>query len=176
MLPLHLQNEVIHPDGQIRAGFGDDHQRRAAFVDAASKALKAASKSGIPRVFVRMAFQVGGTDLPDNCELYRFVKQNEIMREGSWGAEFVDCLAPDRPSDVTVSHNRVNAFYATQLEQMLSDYGCEQLVLFGVATHSWSSIPRAMRLMLVLKSLLSLTLVVLFQGRGTRLACLRLET
>ena len=136
MLPLHLQNEVIHPDGQIRAGFGDDHQRRAAFVDAASKALKAASKSGIPRVFVRMAFQVGGTDLPDNCELYRFVKQNEIMREGSWGAEFVDCLAPDRPSDVTVSHNRVNAFYATQLEQMLSDYGCEHLVLFGVATHS----------------------------------------
>ena len=136
MLPLHLQNEVIHPDGQIRAGFGDDFKARADFVDAASKSLKAASTSGIPRVFVRMAFQVGGADLPDNCELYRFVKHNEIMREGSSGAEFFDCLAPDTPSDVTVSHNRVNAFYATQLEQMLSDYGCEHLVLFGVATHS----------------------------------------
>ncbi len=136
MLPLHLQNEVIHPDGQIRAGFGDDFKARADFVDAASKSLKAASTSCIPRVFVRMAFQVGGADLPDNCELYRFVKHNEIMREGSWGAEFFDCLAPDTPSDVTVSHNRVNAFYATQLEQMLSDYGCEHLVLFGVATHS----------------------------------------
>ena len=136
MLPLHLQNEVIHPDGQIRAGFGDDFKARADFVDAASKSLKAASTSGIPRVFVRMAFQVGGADLPDNCELYRFVKHNEIMREGSWGAEFFDCLGPDTPSDVTVSHNRVNAFYATQLEQMLSDYGCEHLVLFGVATHS----------------------------------------
>ena len=136
MLPLHLQNEVIHPDGQIRAGFGDDHKSRADFVDGASKALKAASTSGIPSVFVRMAFQVGGTDLPDNCELYRFVKQNEIMREGSWGAEFFDCLAPDTPADVVMSHNRVNAFYATQLEQMLSDYGCEHLVLFGVATHS----------------------------------------
>ena len=136
MLPLHLQNEVIHPDGQIRTGFGDDLKARADFIDAASKSLKAASTSGIPRVFVRMAFQVGGTDLPDNCELYRFVKHNEIMREGSWGAEFFDCLAPDTPADVTVSHNRVNAFYATQLEQMLSDYGCEHLVLFGVATHS----------------------------------------
>ena len=136
MLPLHLQNEVIHPDGQIRAGFGDDHKGRATFVDAASKALKAGSTSGIPRVFVRMAFQVGGTDLPDNCELYRFVKYNEIMREGSWGAEFVESLAPDRSSDVIVSHNRVNAFYATQLEQVLSNYGCEHLVLFGVATHS----------------------------------------
>jgi len=136
MLPLHLQNEVIHPDGQIRAGFGDDHEGRAKFVDAASRTLQAASISGIPRVFVRMAFQVGGTDLPDNCELYRFVKHNEIMREGSWGVEFFDSLAPDTPSDVIMSHNRVNAFYATQLEQVLSDYGCEHLVLFGVATHS----------------------------------------
>ena len=136
MLPLHLQNEVIHPDGQIRAGFGDDLKARADFVDAALKSLKAASTSDIPRVFVRMAFQVGGTDLPDNCELYRFVKRNEIMREGSWGAEVFDRLAPDTPSDVTVSPNRVNAFYATQLEQMLSGYGCEHLVLFGVATHS----------------------------------------
>ena len=136
MLPLHLQNEVIHPDGQIRAGFGDDQKGIAEFVDAASRALQAASISGIPRVFVRMAFQAGGTDLPDNCELYRFVKYNEILREGSWGAEFFDSLAPDTASDVIMSHNRVNAFYATQLEQVLSDYGCEHLVLFGVATHS----------------------------------------
>jgi nicotinamidase-related amidase len=136
MLPLHLQNEVIHPDGQIRAGFGDDQKGRAEFVGAASRTLQAASISGIPRVFVRMAFQAGGTDLPDNCELYRFVKYNEIMREGSWGAEFFDSLAPDTPSDVIMSHNRVNAFYATQLEQVLSDCGCEHLVLFGVATHS----------------------------------------
>jgi nicotinamidase-related amidase len=136
MLPLHLQNEVIHPDGQIRAGFGDDQKGRAEFVSAASRTLQAASISGIPRVFIRMAFQAGGTDLPDNCELYRFVKHNEIMREGSWGAEFFDSLAPDTASDVIMSHNRVNAFYATQLEQVLSDYGCEHLVLFGVATHS----------------------------------------
>ena len=136
MLPLHLQNEVIHPAGQIRAGFGNDQKSRAEFLGAASTALKAAATSGIPRVFVRMAFQVGGTDLPDNCELYRFVKYNEIMREGSWGAEFFDCLTPDLPCDVIVSHNRVNAFYTTQLEQVLSGYGCEHLVLFGVATHS----------------------------------------
>jgi nicotinamidase-related amidase len=136
MLPLHLQNEVIHPDGQIRAGFGDDQKGRAEFVGAASRTLQAALISGIPRVFIRMAFQAGGTDLPDNCELYRFVKHNEIMREGSWGAEFFDSLAPDTASDVIMSHNRVNAFYATQLEQVLSDYGCEHLVLFGVATHS----------------------------------------
>ena len=136
MLPLHLQNEVIHPAGQILAGFGGVEADRTEFISAASKALRAAVEADVQRIFVRMAFQSGGTDLADNCELYRFVKQNEVMREGSWGAEFFGALAPEHHTDIIVSHNRVNAFFATGLEAMLSDFGCDHLVLFGVATHS----------------------------------------
>lgn len=136
MLPLHLQNEVIHPAGQIHAGFGGARGDRTAFISAASTALQAAVEAGIQRIFVRMAFQLDGADLRENCELYRFVKQNEVMRDGSWGAEFFGALAPDFETDIIVSHNRVNAFFATGLEQMLSDFGCDHIVLFGVATHS----------------------------------------
>ena len=136
MLPLHLQNEVIHPAGQIHAGFGGAVGNRAEFISAASKALHAAVEAGVQRIFVRMAFQADGADLTDNCELYRFVKQNEVMRDGSWGAEFFGALAPDFETDIIVSHNRVNAFFATGLEEMLSDFGCDHIVLFGVATHS----------------------------------------
>lgn len=136
MLPLHLQNEVIHPAGQIHAGFGGAGGDRTAFISAASTALQAAVEAGIQRIFVRMAFQPDGADLIENCELYRFVKHNEVMRDGSWGAEFFGALAPDCDTDVIVSHNRVNAFFATGLEKMLSDLGCDHLVLFGVATHS----------------------------------------
>jgi nicotinamidase-related amidase len=64
------------------------------------------------------------------------VKQNEVMRDGSWGAEFFETLAPDCETDMVVSHNRVNAFFATGLEEILSDLGCDHLVLLGVATHS----------------------------------------
>jgi nicotinamidase-related amidase len=136
MLPLHLQNEVIHPDGQIHAGFGGPDDDRLAFVSAASAALRTAVEAGVQRVFVRMAFQPGGADLPDNCELYQSVKHNEVMREGSWGAEFFGALAPDAATDIIVSHNRVNAFFATDLEKILSDCDCDHVVLFGVATHS----------------------------------------
>ena len=136
MLPLHLQNEVIHPAGRIHAGFGGAEGDRTAFISAASSALQAAAEARVQRIFVRMAFQPDGADLTENCELYRFVKQNEVMRDGSWGAEFFEALAPDCETDIVVSHNRVNAFFATGLEEMLSDLGCDHLVLLGVATHS----------------------------------------
>ena len=100
------------------------------------EALQAAAEVGVQRIFVRMAFQPDGADLIENCELYRFVKQNEVMRDGSWGAEFFEALGPDCETDIVVSHNRVNAFFATGLEEMLSDLGCDHLVLLGVATHS----------------------------------------
>ena len=67
MLPLHLQNEVIHPAGQIHAGFGGAGGDRTAFISAASKALQAAAQARIQRIFVRIAFQPDGADLTENC-------------------------------------------------------------------------------------------------------------
>jgi len=59
-----------------------------------------------------------------------------VMREDSWGVQFVDGLEPEPGTDTVVSHNRVNAFYDTPLAQILADLDCTHLVLFGVATHS----------------------------------------
>ncbi len=136
LLALHLQNEVIHPEGRIFAGFGGPSGDRRPFIRAAQHVLLAATLNEIPRIFVRMAFRADGIDLPDNCELYRTVKLNEVMTEGSWGAEFFDELAPNLSSDIIISHNRVNAFYASELDSVLRTLGCGKLILFGVATHS----------------------------------------
>lgn len=136
VLPLHLQNEVIHPEGAIHAGFGGAGADRGPFMAAAQAVLGCARRTDIPIVYVRMAFQPGGVDLPENCELYRNVKHNEVMREGSWGVDFVAGLEPNLSADEVISHNRVNAFFATDLENVLSAMGCTNVVLFGVATHS----------------------------------------
>ena len=136
VVPLHLQNEVIHPDGAIHAGFGGPEGDRGPFLEAAVTVINRARAAAVPLVYVRMVFQAGGVDLPDNCELYRTVKHREVMREGSWGVQFVDGLEPEPGTDTVVSHNRVNAFYDTPLAQILADLDCTHLVLFGVATHS----------------------------------------
>ena len=58
------------------------------------------------------------------------------MREGSWGASFVEALAPRPGADAVITHNRVNAFYSSGLEAALSALKATHLVLMGVATHS----------------------------------------
>jgi len=52
MLPLHLQNEVIHPAGQIHAGFGGAGGDRTAFISAASKALCRRQLKRVSNVFL----------------------------------------------------------------------------------------------------------------------------
>ena len=136
MLPLHLQNEVIHPEGRIQAGFGKEDVRREMFLRGSRRALEFAFGAEIPVVHVRMAFSTDGSDLPENCELYRSVKKRGVMREGSWGAEFYDGLGPRDHRDKVVSHNRVNAFYESELASTLSALQCTHLMMFGVATHS----------------------------------------
>lgn len=136
VLPLHLQNEVIHPEGAIHAGFGGPGADREPFMAAAQAVLHCSRRAGVPIVYIRMAFQPGGIDLPENCELYRTVKHNEVMREGSWGVEFMAGLEPKQPADQVISHNRVNAFFGTNLETTLGSLKCADVVLFGVATHS----------------------------------------
>ena len=135
VLPLHFQNEVIHPDGAIHAGFGGPHGDREPFLAAAAQVLAKSRAAVVPLIYLRMAFQPGGTDLPDNCALYRNVKAAGVMQEGSWGTGFVDALGP-QPGDAIVSHNRVNSFFATDLAERIAATGRGRLVLMGVATHS----------------------------------------
>ncbi|MFD2500166.1 cysteine hydrolase family protein [Rhizorhabdus histidinilytica] len=40
------------------------------------------------------------------------------------------------PGEAVVTHGRVNAFYASDLEQVLAGIGAERLILAGVATNS----------------------------------------
>lgn len=55
-------------------------------------------------------------------------------REG-WGAEFHEALGPSG-DEFVVKHSRVNAFYGSQLEELLCVLKAERLVMAGVATNS----------------------------------------
>ena len=57
------------------------------------------------------------------------------MVEGSWGAEFHKGLEPLADEEV-ITHNRVNAFYGTDLEDRLHRMGIGHLVIAGVAMNS----------------------------------------
>lgn len=134
VLALHYQNEVLHPDGQIRLGVADD-DRRGSVVAAATRFLAGARGAGLPIVHVRIAFPAGHQGVLTNAPIFRNVVRSGAMVEGSWGSEFHEGLEPLQ-GEAVVTHNRVNAFYDSPLEMVLRGLSATRLILAGVATNS----------------------------------------
>lgn len=137
LLALHYQNEVLHPEGKIRLGLTGDSPLRDGVVAAARRLLGGVRGLGLPVVSVRIAYRPDYSDVVRNCTIFRNVVAIGAMPEGSWGAGFYDGLGPiERPGEHVVTHNRVNAFYGTELETLLQRLQARRLVVAGVATNS----------------------------------------
>ena len=135
LVALHYQNEVLHAKGKIKVGVGDDDGNRTAVTASAGRLLGAARAAGVPVVSVRIAFRPDHADVIQNAKIFRDVVRNKAMVDGSWGAEFYDGLGPIA-DEFVVKHTRVNAFYGSQLEEVLRRLKAERLIIAGVATNS----------------------------------------
>lgn len=138
LIALHYQNDVLHPDGKIRVGLAADSPVRASVIAAAEGLLAGARQRGWPIVHVRIAFRPDYADLIANAPIFRNVRAIGAVIDGQWGSEFFAALAPDGASarEFVVCHRRVNAFFGTELEELLRIADARRLVIAGVATHS----------------------------------------
>jgi len=135
LVAVHFQNDVLHPDGKIRAGLGRDDDNRAGLIRRARRLMDGARARGIPVVSARIAFRRGFRGVAQNSSMFRGVVKAGALVEGSWGADFHARLRPRR-GEFVVTHSRVNAFYGSDLELVLASLGAQRLVVAGVATHS----------------------------------------
>jgi len=135
LLALHYQNEVLHPEGRIKVGMAEKSDNREPVKERAASLLAFARAAGIPVISVRIAFEPGHADVIQNCTIFRNVVKNGAMIDGSWGAEFHEGLGP-LPGESVVKHTRVNAFYGSDLEDILRSLGAGRLIVAGIATNS----------------------------------------
>ncbi|MGV1794533.1 cysteine hydrolase family protein [Rhizobium sp. A37_96] len=135
LVVLHYQNDVLHPDGRIRLGFGEGGTNREKVLMAAERLLGGARAASIPVVHVRTARPPTSKSFFENAPIFRNVVANGAVIEGEWGSEFFKGLGPVGREAVVV-HNRVNGFYDSALEMRLRELGATHLVLAGVATNS----------------------------------------
>lgn len=137
LLALHYQNDVVHPEGRIRVGLGEDDAARAAVTQAAARLLAGARHQGWTIVHVRIAFRPDYADCPRNTPIFRQVVELGAARDGDWGSEFFELLAPQPGADeFVVTHTRISAFVGTPVGQLLRMRGVQHLVVAGVSTHS----------------------------------------
>lgn len=135
VVAVHLQNDVLHPDGRMLAGLPSNEERRRQFVDSARRLMDGARAAGTPVVSVRIAFPPGHDGVVCNSPMFRAVVASSALEEGSWGAEFFAELGPVEGEPV-VTHSRINGFHDSDLECVLRGLGADRLVICGIATHS----------------------------------------
>ena len=56
VVAVHYQNDVLHPDGKLRAGLAQDDERRSSVIAGARRLLDGARRRGVPVVSVAVAF------------------------------------------------------------------------------------------------------------------------
>ena len=135
LIAMHYQNEVLHPEGRIKVGISEKGVGREQLKERVSVLLAFARASSIPVISVRIAFQPDHSDVIQNCKIFRDVVKNGAMIDGSWGAEFHEGLGP-LPGEHVIKHTRTNAFYGSQLEEILRVLEARTLIMAGIATNS----------------------------------------
>lgn len=137
VLALHYQNEVLHPEGRIREGVAENDPMRSRVLEAAEQLLAGAREKKLPIIHVRIAFRPDYADCPRNTPIFRRTVELGAMKDGEWGAQFIDTLSP-LPSEreFVFTHTRISAFKGTAVEQTLRMLGVQHLIVAGVATHS----------------------------------------
>jgi nicotinamidase-related amidase len=103
-------------------------------LDAASRAVKAARVSGIPVMFVRVAFRPGYPEAAaSNAAFAAMAERGDAMTQDHPATQVHETLEP-RPDEPVIVKRRVSAFSGSDLDVLLRAAGAGTLVLAGIAT------------------------------------------
>jgi nicotinamidase-related amidase len=114
-----MQNDFVKEGGTLVVPAAQET------IPAIRNLLDLARESGMRVVFVQDTHRDGDPE---------WRVWGEHCREGSWGWQVVDELAP-REDEATVRKPRYDAFYATELEHMLRVWGTDTLIICGTVAN-----------------------------------------
>ena len=120
---MDLQTDIVR-------NYVDDS---TSFLARVNSVLEASRQAAVLPIFVRAAFRPGYPEVSPGNRRFAAIKSEGRLLDGSADA----AIHPDldlRSGDVVVTKHRVNAFWATDLDQILRASQITSLVLCGVAT------------------------------------------
>ena len=139
LLLIDMQNDFLHEKGKAAVLGVWKFAKEAETIPNTRKMIEIARKNDIPVIYVKFVFRPDYADIMglaqlSLCTLGKFIKEGEICKEGTWGAEYVDELKPEA-GDYIVVKRRMGAFYNTDLETLLRGLGRRTLIICGVVTN-----------------------------------------
>src|SRR6476469_1960467 len=134
LVAVHMQNDIVGPDGAFAPFFRAEIERVGTLATAA-RLIDAARAAGVPVVYTRVAWRPDYSDLHANAPLLNIVGQQNCLVDGTPGAAITDELAP-QDTDRIVTHQRVGGFHNSELEEVLRSAGVDTVAFLGVATNA----------------------------------------
>jgi nicotinamidase-related amidase len=121
LLVMDVQNSVV-------GRFGDS----PALLETLESAVKAARASGVPVIYIRVAFRDGTPEISPNNRTFSALGRSGLG-ETDTSTRIHPAVAP-QPGDIIVTKRRVSAFSGSDLEVILRSLGVDSLTLTGIAT------------------------------------------
>lgn len=123
LLVMDVQNGIVErvPDGS------------ESLLAALARATTAARSSGVPVVYVRVAFRPGGVEISRRNRSFSVIGSAGGMGEDDPATQIHPAVVPE-PDDIVVIKKRVSAFTGSGLDVVLRSLEVDSLVLTGVAT------------------------------------------
>lgn len=136
ILVMDCQNDIVHEKGKMAAMSGGAMAKLIKdrnVLGTIAKLADTGRRAKVPIIHVRHAYRPDYLDAPANTPILASMKTNEILKDGTWGAEIHEELTP-HATDVVITKTRVSSFFASPLEAILAAQGITHLVLTGIAT------------------------------------------
>ena len=132
LIVVDVQNDFVSPEGSASKR-GEDVGAAMAMIPNLTGLIDQARKVGLTIIYIRTTH----SDWTDTASwVYRTSQKSGLStcREGSWGAEFYDGIAP-LPTERVVIKHRYSAFINTDLNTVLKARGIQSVLVCGVATN-----------------------------------------
>lgn len=133
VLLLNLQNEIVHPDGEIAA-----HGNAAQVADRnvlgnVATLLAAARPAGLPIIYAGNGYHPDYSNLNQNVPLFAANATRHRLRNGSWEAEFHRDIAP-QGGDTVLLRGGLGLFASTDVAARLPHPSGTRIFVAGVST------------------------------------------
>jgi ureidoacrylate peracid hydrolase len=132
LIVVDVQNDFVSPEGSA-AKRGEDVSAAVAIVPNLLRLIDEARRAGLTIVYIRTTH----SEWTDTASwIYRSSQKSGLStcREGTWGAEFYQGIAPLQSERVVIKH-RYSAFINTDLNTILKARNIQSVLACGVATN-----------------------------------------
>lgn len=136
LIMIDMQNMYLAQASRSALGWPPIWNFEAVVAECA-QLLAAARAAGVPVIYTRQTSRPDGADaMPSVRRLMAGVEAKDapIGSEAQWTSEILDAVAPE-PGDIVIEKHRWDAFFCTDLDQILRNLDTQRLIVAGLQTN-----------------------------------------